>query len=190
MKEKTLTILIIWCLILIFPHPTYSATFDIPKEKQTELGLYINANEAYAQWEKNANQIHILDVRTPEEYILVGHAPMARNIPVRFINQRLTAEKKKLVLETNPNFISEVTKYYQPADKIFVMCRSGGRSTMAVHLLKKAGFKYAYNMIDGFEGDTIMDNKSYYNGKRVKNGWKNSGAPWTYNLESELMHYY
>ena len=59
---------------------------------------------------------------------------------------------------------------------------------MAVNLLKKAGYKYAYNMIDGFEGDKIKDYNSYYNGKRVKNGWKNSGAPWTYNLKAELMY--
>ena len=45
-------------------------------------------------------------------------------------------------------------------------------------------------MIDKFEGDTIKDGNSYFHGKRVKNGWKNSGAPWTYNLESGLMYSY
>ncbi len=27
-----------------------------------------------------------------------------------------------------------------------------------------------------------------FDGKRMKNGWKNSGAPWTYELDPELMY--
>ena len=188
MKTRIVTALIIGCLILTLPLPGILAATDIPRAKQTELGLYITAQEAYAQWHKNPDRIHMLDVRTPEEYIFVGHAPMARNIPVRLVNQRQTAEKIKLVLESNSNFISEIKKHYRPVDKIFIMCRSGGRSAKAVDLLAKTGFKDVYNVIDGFEGDTVKDSNSYYKGKRVKNGWKNSGAPWTYNLDPQLMY--
>ncbi|MFC1814894.1 rhodanese-like domain-containing protein [Thermodesulfobacteriota bacterium] len=188
MKRRIWTVLIIWSFILFIPYPGYSDTSNIPKIKQTDLGLYIKAKEAFAKWQTNSGSVHILDVRTPEEYIFVGHAPMARNIPVRLMNQRLTAERKKLVLEANPNFVSAVKKYYQPFDKLLIMCRSGGRSAQAVNLLKKAGFKYAYNIIDGFEGDTIKDTHSYYHGKRVKNGWKNAGVPWTFKLDPQLVY--
>jgi hypothetical protein len=60
---------------------------------------------------------------------------------------------------------------------------------MAVNLLAEAGFKQVYNITDGFEGDVVKDPESYYNGKRVKNGWRNSGAPWTYDLDPTLMYH-
>jgi rhodanese-related sulfurtransferase len=59
---------------------------------------------------------------------------------------------------------------------------------MAVNLLAEAGFKNVYNITDGFEGDAVKDPEGYYYGKRVKNGWRNSGAPWTYKLESDLAY--
>ena len=54
-------------------------------------------------------------------------------------------------------------------------CRSGGRSALAVNALAKAGFTNVYNIIDGFEGDKVAEEGSLYLGKRMKNGWKNSG---------------
>ena len=53
--------------------------------------------------------------------------------------------------------------------------------------LAKAGFKQVYNIIDGMEGDTVDDPESVFHGKRMKNGWKNSGLPWTYDLDAEKM---
>ena len=44
-----------------------------------------------------------------------------------------------------------------------------------------------YNIIDGMEGDKVNDPDSAYRGKRMKNGWKNSGAPWTYDVNPELL---
>ena len=162
---------------------------DVPEKKQTVLGLYLTAKEAFSKWHTDSNKVVVLDVRTPEEYIFIGHAPMARNIPVRLFNQELTAKKKSSVLEPNPDFVSQVKRDYKVGDTILVMCRSGGRSAMAVNLLAEAGFTRVYNITDGFEGDAVKDPDSYYNGKRVKNGWKNSGAPWTYSIEPDLMYH-
>jgi rhodanese-related sulfurtransferase len=67
------------------------------------------------------------------------------------------------------------------------MCRSGGRSAWAVNQLADAGFNNVYNITDGFEGDAISDTENLYYGQRLKNGWKNSGVPWTYKLDRELM---
>jgi hypothetical protein len=57
-----------------------------------------------------------------------------------------------------------------------------------VNRLTKAGFKNVYNIFDGFEGDKIKDAESYYDGKRMKNGWRNCGAPWTYDLDPKLLY--
>jgi rhodanese-related sulfurtransferase len=188
MKRKFLVVLVFFCLIFSFPALALAET-SLPQSKQTVLGLYLTAKEAFGKWHGSTEKVFILDVRTQEEYIFVGHAPMARNIPVRVLNQELTAKKRTPVMESNPNFVSQVKRYYKVSDTILIMCRSGGRSALAVNLLAEAGFKEVYNIIDGFEGDAVKDPQSYYYGKRVKNGWRNSGAPWTYKLESDLMYH-
>jgi len=187
MKRRLLVVSVLFCLIFSLTALTLAET-SLPKSKQTVLGLYLTAKEAFSKWHVETDKVVVLDARTPEEYIFVGHAPMARNIPVRVLNQELTAKKRKPVMEMNPDFVSHVKKDYKVTDTILVMCRSGGRSAMAVNLLAEAGFKNVYNITDGFEGDSVKDPQSYFNGKRVKNGWKNSGAPWTYKLEPNLMY--
>jgi hypothetical protein len=58
---------------------------------------------------------------------------------------------------------------------------------MAVDRLAEAGFQNVYNVVDGMEGDAIVDSESVLHGQRMKNGWKNSGLPWTYHLNLGLM---
>jgi len=187
MKRRLFVVPALFFLIFSFTALTLAET-GLPRSKQTVLGLYLTAKEAFSKWHVDSEKVVVLDVRTPEEYIFVGHAPMARNIPVRILNQELTARNRRPVLEPNPDFVSQVKRDYKVTDTILVMCRSGGRSAFAVNLLAEAGFKQVYNITDGFEGDAVKDPQSYYNGKRVKNGWRNSGAPWTYKLEPNLMY--
>jgi rhodanese-related sulfurtransferase len=160
---------------------------QVPERKRTSLGLYATAREAYAMWEADPERVNVLDVRTPEEYIFVGHAAMARNIPLLFVEYQWDVEKDEPVVRPNPDLVSRVEELFTPADTLLVMCRSGGRSALAVNALAKAGFERVYNVIDGFEGDKVDDPTSAYHGKRMKNGWKNSGSPWTYDADTELL---
>lgn len=161
-----------------------------PKDpkKHTSLGLYVTAKEAYEMWQKDKDKVKILDVRTPEEYAVVGHPAMAVNIPVQFIVYRWNPEKKDYVWKDNPRFVQEVKKAFKPTDTLLVMCRSGHRAAVAVEKLAKAGFKTVYNVHDGFEGDKVTDKNDPDFGKRTKNGWKNSGLPWTYDLNPDLIY--
>jgi rhodanese-related sulfurtransferase len=168
------------------PAPELDAS-QIPKSKQTVLGLYLTSAEAFAKWHMDP-KIRILDCRTPEEYVFVGHAPMAVNIPSKFLTYQYNADHKAPVMKDNPDFMTTAAKILKPTDTIFVMCRSGGRSAKSVNILAGAGYTKVYNIIDGFEGDKIKDDGSYFNGKRIRNGWKNSGAPWTYSLDPDLMY--
>ena len=164
-------------------HPSH----QVPEGKRTSLGLYVTAQEAYEMWKTEPEQVNILDVRTPEEYVFVGHAEMARNIPLVFVKHEWDADINEFAVEPNPDFIPRVKRLFAPTDTILVMCRSGDRSAMAVNALAKAGFVNVYNIIDGMEGDKVNDPGSVYHGKRMKNGWKNSGSPWTYNVDPELV---
>jgi rhodanese-related sulfurtransferase len=85
------------------------------------------------------------------------------------------------------DFVSRVQTIAQPGDTIYVMCRSGGRSAIAVNLLANAGYSRVFQIVDGMEGDVISDADSVFRGQRLKNGWKNSGCPWTYKLTPDRM---
>ena len=161
---------------------TSRSTHQVPEGKLTSLGLYVTAAEAYEMWKDDSKGINVLDVRTFEEYVLIGHAEMAANIPLAFPAYKWDAGKGKYSVVGNKDFIAHVQARFKPDNTILVMCRSGGRSAMAVNALARAGFTQVHNIIDGFEGDKVVDPESVHHGKRMRNGWKNS-APWTYDLD-------
>jgi rhodanese-related sulfurtransferase len=161
---------------------------SLPKSKQTDLGLFINAQDAYERWKTNPEKVKVLDVRTVGEYVYVGHAPMAVNVPLVFLDEKYEKEGSKYKSNKNEKFVEIVDSHFSKTDTIYVMCRSGGRSARATNLLAKHGFKFVYTVIDGFEGDTVKDENSYLKGKRAVNGWKNSSAPWTYKLENDKVY--
>jgi rhodanese-related sulfurtransferase len=160
---------------------------ELPVPKQTTLGLYVTAREAYERWRVAPGKVTILDVRTPEEFMFVGHADMAVNIPVAAQTYQWDAAKKQFPMRLLPDFIARVRQVAKPEDTLMVMCRSGGRSAMAVNLLAAAGFKNVYNITDGMEGDAVTDPGSVFRGQRLVNGWKNSGLPWTYDVDPARM---
>ena len=162
-------------------------TTNPPKEKQTVLGLYVTAREAYEMWQAVPDKVMILDVRTPEEYLFVGHPAMAWKIPVIAQSYVWDAEKGKFPMALLPDFVSRVKEVAQPDDTILITCRSGGRSAIACNLLAQAGFTNVYNIVDGMEGDGNGDSDSVAQGQRLKSGWKNAGCPWTKTLTPERM---
>ncbi len=158
-----------------------------PAAKQTVLGLYITAKDAYERWKASPQTVKIVDVRTPEEFMWVGHPPMAWKIPFAAVSYQWDEAKSQFPTRPLPDFVTRVQKVASPSDTLLVMCRSGGRAAMACNLLDKAGFKNVYNILDGMEGDPVDDPESVFAGQRLKNGWKNAGCPWTYALTSERM---
>jgi rhodanese-related sulfurtransferase len=163
------------------------ATSQLPAAKQTTLGLYVTAMEAYAMWREAPEKVKIIDVRTPEEFLFVGHAEMAWNIPVVTQTFQWDAEKKQFPMRPLADFVARARKVATPHDTLLVMCRSGGRGATAVNLLAQAGFTNVYNITDGMEGDAVKNPDSVFNGQRLVNGWKNSGLPWTYDIDPTRM---
>jgi len=164
-----------------------AGTQNIPEGKRTSLGLYVTAREAYEAWKSAPEQLMILDVRTPEEYLFVGHPTMAWKVPVAVQSYDWDAAKGQFPMRPLADFVSRVQTIAQPGDTIYVMCRSGGRSAIAVNLLANAGYSRVFQIVDGMEGDVISDADSVFRGQRLKNGWKNSGCPWTYRLAPDRL---
>ena len=153
---------------------------DIPEKKQTVLGLYVTAAEAYEKRQAAPDKVTLLDVRTPEEFIFVGHPEKAWCIPLGFQSYRWDDLKGHYGLDVNSEFVAQVQERFPPGETLLLMCRSGGRSAMAVNMLAQAGYTDAWNITDGMEGD--LDE-----GKRTKNGWKNAGVPWTYEVDPKRL---
>jgi rhodanese-related sulfurtransferase len=188
MRNKRLAVSI--ALLFLLGSISLAVAGAPPKDekKHTKLAKYATAQEAYQEWKANPGKVTILDIRTEEEYVFVGHPPMAQNIPSKIWAGKWSAEKKDYPLADNPEFVDQVKKKFPTDATLMVMCRSGHRSAAAVNVLAEAGFTNAINIVDGFEGDKISDEESYQNGKRMKNGWRNSGSPWTYDLDPNLVY--
>jgi rhodanese-related sulfurtransferase len=136
----------------------------LPDSKRTSLGLYVTAKDAYEKWQADPANVKIIDVRTPQEFQMIGLPKMATKVT-------LSASARE--------FVGQVRRIAQLDDTVLVICRSGNRSAVAVEMLAQAGFKNAYTVVDGFEGDRNKDTSSPDYGKRTVNGWKNAGLPWT-----------
>ena len=106
---------------------------DIPEAKRTSLGLYVTATKAHTMWAASPDRVKIIDTRTPEEYVFVGHPTMAINIPGFLVSYRWDRTQKKLVMTPNPRFVDLVRRRTRPEDTIIMMCRSGKRSAKAAN---------------------------------------------------------
>ena len=98
------------------PHSSH----QVPEGKLTSLGLYVTAREAYEMWKADPERVKVLDVRTFEEYVLIGHAEMAANIPLAFPTYTWDADKGNYSVVINPDFIAHVKERFKPDDTILV----------------------------------------------------------------------
>ncbi len=80
----------------------------VPEKKETVLGLYVTSKEAYEKWKAEHDKVKIVDVRTPEEYLFVGHSTMAWKIPVAVQIYEWDAEKKQFPMKPLPDFVDLV----------------------------------------------------------------------------------
>jgi rhodanese-related sulfurtransferase len=159
----------------------------LPKEKQTVLGLYVTAKDAYAKWQAEPDKIKIIDVRTPEEFLFVGHPTVGWKIPAFAQSYEWNAERQQFPMKPLPDFVARVSEIAKPDDTLMVMCRAGGRGAIAANMLAQAGFKNVYNIVDGMEGDATGDSESVAKAQPKTDGWLNSGCPWTKKLTPERM---
>lgn len=167
---------------------TSTSGHEVSEARQTQLGLYVTSEEANRLLESD-DRTKLLDVRTPHEYVFVGHAEAAVNIPLATAADEVDPTSGSLRWVPNPRFVEQVSAWADKDDLVLVTCRSGGRSAMAVNALAASGFTNAYNIIDGFEGDKVDDPNSPDHGKRRVNGWKNSNLPWTYAVDPSRLRF-
>ena len=191
---KSLAFLTILAALALPAHGGEVDPKALPKDKISALGLYLTAKEAYDMKTANPDKVLFVDVRTQEEMQYVGFTPLIdANIPY-VVNDNFgwDKERNQFAVKFNTSFGLAVTKKLEEKGlgkdaAVILMCRSGDRSSKAMDTMIKYGIKNAYSVVDGFEGDKAKDGPN--KGKRVVNGWKNSGLPWTYEMDKKKMYF-
>ena len=186
----------VYITLVLLAIPTMAFASDVPSDpkKQTSWGLYVDSKETYEMKQKLGEQMLFVDVRDPIEIMFTGFTDVADiNIPFKLADRNQWNSKKPVfAMVENPNFERDieaalVARGLSKQVPIVIMCRSGGtRGAPATKLLKNKGYENVYVVTDGFEGGTVKDGER--KNWRLKNGWKNSGLPWSYKLNKEKMY--
>jgi rhodanese-related sulfurtransferase len=122
----------------------------------------LTPDEAWALLQSEP-KARLLDIRSKEEWALVGRVPGAIEIEL----------KRFPAWIDNPDFLAKVQEAVGADDLVLLICRSGARSHKAAELLTEAGFRSSFNVLEGFEGEPNEQRQ------RVVNGWKVRGLPWS-----------
>ena len=176
--------------------------------KDTKIAKNIGPLQAFASLESGSGA-HLVDVRTPAEYQVIGHPAKAYNIPFMYLSDEFVKKggmfrgdkvsKTRYQFYENPDFLAYMKAHFKVDDVLYIICRSANRSVPASDLLAANGFKNVYNVLGGFEGGKFYGYgkeekalmKKYsenYSRRGFFNGWKYYGLPWTYSMNPEYIY--
>ena len=136
---------------------------DRAQQNNLNYAGVVTPQEAFRMLELDPSVV-LVDVRTRAELELVGRVPIAMHIEWAFYPGMVA----------NPNFATQMQALVDKDLHVIFICRTGGRSHNAAVLAKQLGYQHAYNMIEGFEGET-----NHLKQRTLINGWKHAGLPWT-----------
>ncbi len=164
---------------------------DVPAYRETQLGLYVTAGEAYELMQDNERAV-LIDVRDPIEIKFTGFAkPTDIHVPwVLADRDNFNEDAKTWPMVKNDDFEAQVRAELEALevaedDPIIVMCRSGStRSAPGADVITEMGFNKVYSVTDGFEGSKLEEGDS--KGVRAVNGWRNAGLPWSYEIDPDV----
>lgn len=157
-----------------------------------QVGL--SENEVHRMMAEHRETTLFIDVRDPVEIMFIGSTDeVDLNIPFLLVDRTVwDAENNRFRLYRNPDFISEVkaalaAKGLDESATVVTMCRSGSeRGLPSARFLQENGFTRATFVTDGFQGGSVKDGAQ--RGMRVKNGWQNSGLPWSTKMNAEKIY--
>ena len=128
-----------------------------------ELGYAGDVAPGLAWQLVQSGQATLVDVRTAEELHYVGRVPGALHIE--------WAKGREQV--RNDRFLEQLAEAVPPDRQVLFLCRSGGRSVSAAKAATAAGYRSAWNILQGFEGPLDTQKQRGRIG-----GWRAAGLPW------------
>ena len=131
------------------------------KEAGAPMAGLLTPAEAWELYKRG--EIELVDTRTLAERDLIGYVP--GSVAIEWYDY--PAKKR------NDHFLDELRKKSGAGSSGRVhQCRSGVRSHHAAALATANGYRAAFNVLEGFEGDKNA------HGQRRLNGWQVAGLPW------------
>lgn len=116
--------------------------------------------EAHALMQQGAR---LVDVRTAAELLYVGSVP--GSVAVEW-NTYPGGQR-------NMAFLEQLGRVAPKDEPVMFLCRSGGRSHYAAMAATQAGWREAYNVLEGFEGDRNAEGH-----RNTVGGWRFARLPW------------
>ena len=141
---------------------------DHVKQAAKERGKQMGLSYAGALLPAEAHQLmkagaSLVDVRTKPELLYVGRVPSALAVEWQTYPGN----------RPNPEFLAELADAVPKDQPVMFICRSGARSHSAAEAATRAGWKEAYNVLEGFEGDKDAEQH-----RSTVGGWRKAGLPW------------
>lgn len=159
-----------------------------------EDSLSIPPQQVWDMVQTQGDELLFIDVRDPVEIMFIGFTDAVdRNVPFRLVDRHRFNEKGGVfAMDINPAFVADVDAAL--SDKgldrdalIITMCRSGsGRGKPSADYLLERGFTNVKYVENGFQGGALRDGERA--GMRLKNGWQNSGLPWSRSFNPEKIY--
>jgi rhodanese-related sulfurtransferase len=137
--------------------PSILPAFNVLEKEEHSEPISVSPERAYGL--VKAREAILIDIRTIEER-RQGYPENSFHIPWRI----------GPALLRNPRFQKVLREITAPDTVTLLICRTGRRSLEAAQELRKIGFPYAYDVLEGFEG---------LEGAAGLSGWKAKGLPWT-----------
>lgn len=154
----------------------------------------LSVEETQQQLEQQGEQLLFIDVRDPVEIMFIGSTPATHiNIPYMLVDRhQWDAENNRFRMYVNPDFATEVDAALKARglsrdSQIITLCRSGSeRGEPSARYLQEQGFSNVNYVINGFQGSVVQEGE--HAGKRLINGWQNSGLPWTPRMDADKIY--
>lgn len=116
--------------------------------------------EAFALMQAGAR---LVDVRTEAEHHYVGAVPGSEHVEWSTFPDGTR----------NPEFLKQLENAAGKGETVMFLCRSGARSHNAAVAAMQAGWREAYNVLEGFEGDKDAEGH-----RNTVGGWRHARLPW------------
>lgn len=146
--------------VVLQNHPLPRANETLAKARANaatedlEYAGNLTPQEAWALFSSGIAEL--VDVRTYKELERVGYVPGAKH--VEWLRGSDMAQ--------NPRFLSQLGAKVGKEDVVLFLCRSGKRSVAAAEAATVSGYRNAFNVLEGFEGDGSP-----------QRGWLHHGLP-------------
>jgi rhodanese-related sulfurtransferase len=132
-------------------------------EPGTDLGYAGDVAPGQAWQLVQSGQATVVDVRTAEELHWVGRVPGALHVEWAIGRDQVR----------NDRFLEQLAGLVPPDRQVLFLCRSGVRSVAAAKAATEAGYRSAWNILQGFEGPIDAQKQRGRIG-----GWRSAGLPW------------